>query len=225
MSTNYPVTPATLAYCSADDVAAEINKPTGYFTVSTVPTLAQVQNHILQAQEKIDNQTGRAWRLRKVTNEYLSAVSSQRYSWGTGMAFPLSKRFVAALASGSGDKVEVWDGSNWIDWMTAYQEGRNKDFWMDYEDGVLYIKRIVLPYEEKVVRITYRYGETTVPADIQECCAKLVAVKVMTNEDRTFLLNDGGDARQMSYDTRVSKYNSVINGILATYAELPVVSR
>jgi len=64
-----------------------------------------------------------------------------------------------------------------VDWIAEKTEARGSDFWLDYEAGILFLGE----YGSMVkgVRIKFRYGETVVPYDVEECATKLAAMNVM----------------------------------------------
>ena len=53
--------------------------------------------------------------------------------------------------------MEVWDGTQYEDWLTTKTEGRNEDYWLDYEKGVLYL-RTTRYTPISGVRISYRFN-------------------------------------------------------------------
>jgi hypothetical protein len=205
-------------YASADDVAAELMKSASYFTTTTKPTLVQVNKFIMQSEEFVDGMTYRAWRVRQRSNEYKDLRFNQRFMVRDGLKFKLDRGFIKELSSTDGDKLEVWNGSEWEDWLVTKTEGRNKDFWLDYESGELFLRNFFFRSYKKIVRITYRYGETTIPLSINNCVAKLVAIKLLTNEDTAFLLNDSGNEKNLLYDPRISVMKAETKLILQNYA-------
>ena len=210
----------TTTYAKPSDVAGELLKPDDYFTASTVPSQTRVSKMIQQAEEYIDNQLRRAWRNRKRTNEYINGRMNQIYHARSGFKFILDRGDIKQLDSEEGDVLEVFDGSNYVNYLTTKQEGRDKDFWLDYEAGILYIKNLRIRSFEKLIRITYRYGQTTkVPLDINDAVAKMVAIKILTNEDNSFVLSDGGDTKTMMYDPRIATMKQHVKQILMSYGK------
>src|SRR3990167_3958807 len=100
-------------YSSAAKVAAYLQVPT--FSTSTSPTLAQVNNMIRRAEEKIERITHGAWRVQRETEEFPASAPFKHYT--VGLPYYLKHRNVKTLATGSGDKIEVWNGSSWVDWI------------------------------------------------------------------------------------------------------------
>jgi hypothetical protein len=105
-------------------------------------------------EDAIDALTNHSWRTRSVYRE--SHTFTSYYRRGTGCATHLQHRQIKQFNSTLGDSLEIWDGSNWEDWISTKSEGRGQDYWMDYEQGVIYAYRLfTLPAD---VRVTYRFG-------------------------------------------------------------------
>ena len=199
-------TTTTPTYCAAADVARLLNKETNYFTANTVPSTDSVNAFIMEAEEVVDKDTQSAWRTRKVTNEYHTIERNQEYEYQTGYRIKLVQKYLKPLTTAQGDKLEVWNGSEYEDFLVTKTEGRGKDFWLDYERGVLFIRGFIFRTRESQFRITYRYGQTVVPKNIQQATALRVAIMLLVNEDNSFILNETGETRNMQYDQRVAKY-------------------
>lgn len=207
----------TTTYAKPADVAGELLKPDNYFTNDTVPSQTRVSKMIMQSEEFIDSQLRRAWRERKRSNEYVNGRMNQMRHSRAGYKFILDRGDIKELDSTKGDKFEVWNGSEYVDYLATKEEGRDKDYWLDYEAGVLYIRNFVLRSYEKIIKLTYRYGQSTVPLDINDAVAKMVAIKILTNEDNSFILNEGGDTKTMMYDPRIATMKKSVKDTLLNY--------
>lgn len=173
-----PVTDPDDGYCHPDDVAVYFDKYSeDGFTEDTNPTKDQVQGIIMAESDWIDQFTGHAWRARTVRNELISMPHT--FYWRAGTPIKLMHRDIRTpLDPDQGDKLEIWAGSRWRDWLTDgnYEEGREKDFWLDAEAGILYIwRRRVWWQRHRELRVTYRYGKEDVPPAIRDACARRVA--------------------------------------------------
>ena len=71
--------------------------------------------------------------------------------------------------------------------------------------------------------MSYRYGETTVPADIQRACAMMAAINLLRSEDRASNINETGDPTRLPYDPRIAGMQAEINRILRNRTEIPVI--
>lgn len=160
------------------------------FSASTDPTVAEVNNWILEAEDVIDRDTGHAWRASTITDEYHD-VNGNGFGFAQNeIPIRLRHRSIRSLVSGT-DKIEVWDGSSWLEYVATKTEGRGNDFWVDYTNGIIYFVGAIPYYSDKGVRVTYRYGETSVPKDIQEICTKMTALKLLENDDYIKILPEG----------------------------------
>lgn len=201
-------------YCTHPHVARVLNKPINYFESSSVPDIESVNQFIMEAEEQVDRDTQTAYRTRKVTNEYKTIDRNEPYHFQTGYRVKLNFKFIKQFDTAQGDKLEVWNGQEYVDYITTKTEGRGNDYWLDYESGILYIRGLFLGLREKNVRVTYRYGQDVVPKNIQLATALQVAIMLLVNEDNSFILNETGETRNMGYDQRISTYKNRYNRIV-----------
>lgn len=209
------ITPITdTVYCTASDVQ-RIIQPENAFDSDTNPSLTEVNAFIAAKSEFIDGETGHAWRSRTVTDEYYDIKSpSRRHGYGRGhfhhIGIPvrLRNRKIRTFDTSEGDKLEIWDGNSYVDWITDKTEGRNEDFWVDHTDGIIYLRHFYPYFREKGVRITYRFGEITIPTDIRDAAAFLVAADIISADDRSQVVPETGDPTRMTHDNRVSRWRN-----------------
>ena len=179
-------------YCEPKDVARYFRtlEDSDGFAFDTNPSEEEVKDFIVENSARIDKETGHAWRERKVEEEYHD-LEGLYYYWA-GTPIHLQKREVRTpMDSSKGDKVEVFDGNEWEEWVgsSTYTEGRgdNGDYWVQETEGTLHIYRRSLWFEKyRGLRISYRYGAEVVPKDVQMACAKLTAADLI----RTDLFGD-----------------------------------
>lgn len=202
-----------VTYCTPADVQLEIQRKTA-FTASTNPTLLQVTQMIMQAEDTIDRQTCHSWRELSVANEFYNIDIDTLVFSGAGIRIPLRNQNIYALDTSQGDKVEIWNGDGYTDYVTEKTEGRSNDFWIDYVQGVLWLKIYPIFFFKSPIRMSYRYGESSVPGDIEACAAKIVVKKILLNEDHSFVLDETGGGRNTTYDYRVSVLDREIKDIL-----------
>tara|TARA_R110002020_G_scaffold14091_2_gene50125 strand:+ start:21708 stop:23309 length:1602 start_codon:yes stop_codon:yes gene_type:complete len=70
-------------------------------------------------------------------------------------------------------------------------EGRLKDWWFDPEMGIIYFNNSYPFFEWNAVKVTYVYGERYVEKAIDDICTKLVAMDLLTADDRSVLIPEG----------------------------------
>ena len=218
---------ATPVYCDSDDVARILQKESPFFTTST-PSSTDVNEFIVESQDEIDQRTNNAWRPTFVTDEFYDipldySPEFYGYNSGTGIRIFLRKRNIKTANPNVGDKLEVWNGSDYDDWLSDKTEGRANDFWFDYNQGDLFMRYYWAYFRRKALRLSYRFGEETVPADIRKAAALMTAIKILQNDDRSMVLNETGDPTRLGYDVRISQWKKEIDRILTNRTEFIVI--
>ena len=219
---------ADVVYCTATDVARYLQLD---FTLGagTTPTETDVEQNIIDAQDEIDRQTHHAWRESQVLNEFYNFPTEgrtySRYGLGgdlytTGLKIDLRHRKIKDFDTNEGDKLEIWNGTEYVDWITTKTEGRADDFWIDQEQGMLYVRYFYPFFIERAIRLSYRFGDATVPNDIRKATAMLAAIDYISSDDRSSMLNETGDPTRMSYSDRIQRYERKIDKILHERTEL-----
>lgn len=207
--------PTTPTYCTAADVA-DVRRETRYSDHEDRgrPTLTRVNELILWAEDECDRTTRHAWRQRRVSNEYRDLDGSADV-YGFIMV-DMRHRAIRTLAAGDGAKVEVRAGSSWEDYLQTRTQGVGGDFWIQEELGLLYLKRRYFAITKDAVRLSYDYGETTVPRSIKRATALLVAAELEIPSVRPS--SDGGDV--LSIRDRADDWRREARTLLATFAEV-----
>ena len=214
----------TAIYCTAANVE-RVFQNTFSFTSGSTPNKTDVDNTIEEMQDEIDHTTQHAWRNIQVTDEYYDLPLypyGHGYNYDVGIAINMRHRKIKSLSSAAGDKIEVWNGSTYDDWLTDKTEGRADDFWLEPEQGILHLKYYYPYYRKKAVRLSYRYGETTVPLDIQRACSMMVAIVFLQNDDKTAMLNETGSTN-LEYINRINQMQKQIDRILNRRMEISVI--
>ncbi len=207
-------------YCSLAQVASFMGVPT--FSSSTEPSDAQVVEFIENNQDLIDIETQHAWRSVTVTSE-LHTIKYTSDNYRDGAQIFLGHRIIATLSSGSGDALTVWNGTIDEDYLTTRTEGRNNDWWIDLQTGILFIKTFPAPFysgRRYTVNVTYRYGDTTVATDIRKACTLLTAVDVLSSDDRSVLLPEG--TQNIGLNDKFEKWQDQANRIIEKRKEWPI---
>lgn len=163
------------------------------FTNSTDPSLVEVERAIIGAMDHIDKVTHHAWRARQVVNEHYDVPVPFSGMYRREIPLHLKHRKINALVSGT-DKIEIWDGDSWVDLILSangYTEGRGDDYWIDYDRGIIYFVGERPHYANHGVRVSYRYGDPSVPGDIEEAATKLAAVSLLETDDYVVTVPEG----------------------------------
>jgi hypothetical protein len=207
-------------YCTPQDVARLLghgSNPNDLFYADdpssgddTMPTDTDIEGVILDVEEEIDRLTHSAWRPRQVINEYHNLDDYWKYN--IGQPVTLNHQFILPLDQTKGDSIQVWlyAGSTYTEFLGVYNEARGSDFWIDYEQGILYFHSRRPIRRDKAVKVTYRYqysgdniynndgsaasgGVTYIPRDIKRAAVYLAASWFVTQNDTTMFIIDGTD--------------------------------
>ena len=74
---------------------------------------------------------------------------------------------------------------------TTGDEARLRDWWCDYDMGIIYFNNTYPYFSWNAVKVTYVYGERYVEKAIEDICTKLVAMDLILSDDRSVLLPEG----------------------------------
>jgi len=175
-------------YCTPREVASFMGRPA--FTDTTNPTRYEVEQIIKDVCDQVDEKTHNTWRKTRVTNETHDVRIQDRYQgygaypydYSTRIALYLKHRDIRPFVSGT-NKIEVWDGSTWVDFITTYTEGRAQDYWINYERGIIYFVNHYPLRQRSNVRVTYDYGKTSVEGDIRMATILLTAAYIIGGKE------------------------------------------
>lgn len=173
------------------------------------PTLTQVNSLILRMEDYLDRQTGHSWRQRRVTGERpeMDAIlPAHKVSWGRiYVPVQLQHRMVRSFVAGT-HEILVYDGSTYVDWVANKTEGRNADWFVNQERGVVYLNLPFLPpfRRGEIFEFKYDYGEANVPGWVADACTMLVAARL--EQASTRASGDIGD--KMSVRDRAEYWQS-----------------
>lgn len=152
-----------------------------------------------------------------MTSEFHDALYTFTDSYIYEVAVPLAHRSVTLLTTTS-DKIEVWDGSSWVDALATKTRGRDKDFWVDTTNGVIYFVSYRPLYADRGVCVTYHYGEATVPRDIKKAAILLTAIDLVENDIYKSILPSG--VSQDTFLAKTERWRQDLDRILAYRREV-----
>ena len=211
---------APTTYCTPQDVARILNLTNNegdrleFGFNATIPTAQEIELFILDAEGIIDEKTYSAFGSRFITktDEYRDLFGDYLETsvhLGNGNVMPLS--------NSDGDKLELWNGSDWIDWITTKTEGRGDDFYVDYKLGKIYFRRHYPRYGRNVIRATYRYQKiTTVPYSIKIATVLEVGM-LLVNSRFVGILFPEGESSELRADDLLSNYENKQRDLLKKY--------
>ena len=209
-----------VVYCTAANVASYCNITDSggdravFGTDPPIPTQAEVEDLINIAEEMIEDKIKTAFGTRNITitEEYHDVYTDWKET-----SIHLSKCDIVTLASGSGDKLEVWNGSSWVDWLTTKTEGRNDDYWVDYSLGKIIFMNSKPNYKHRGVRVTYRVNSnTTVPKPISLATALQVGI-LLANSEHASVIFPEGESENNPAESRIKRWKTQIQDILKKY--------
>lgn len=152
-----------ILYCTPRDIR-DFLLLRGFIDNNSAINSGQVENLIAEAMGEFERRTGEAHRPRFVANEILDMEAfKSRYpeifeTITVPRPFHLNHRPVVPFSASRGHKIEVYEGNEpWTDWLVKTQ-GRNADWWLNEEDGILYIRKAFVPRQHALVRVSYEYG-------------------------------------------------------------------
>lgn len=201
----------TTTYTDETRVAALLNLMQGgsrlVFSASTIPTQAEVQQLIVEIEDYIDSITGTTWKETQVTDEYHDFDGVYIDKSGNELGRLNLKNWpVKSFSAASGDKIEIWDGSEWVDLVSSKTVGTNpydEDYFVDTDKGVIYFITEIPMKGQKTVRLTYRWGFSTVPEDIKHAATLLAAARILERHDAAVIVAEGEEAPNVLDQVRV----------------------
>ena len=177
-----------VTYCTVEDVSDFMRVP---ISSTTTPTKAQVEKVINRKEEILDRRIGHTFgRNKTITNEIHDLPLLYTFGWGTPIY--LQHRNIRDLSNVAGDKIEVWKGES-----NEYDDILTDSQWYQFDPvyGRLYLRGFIFSIMRKNrIRVTYRFGDATVPEDVEDACIKLVAIDLLTTSLRMDRLPVGGSA-------------------------------
>ena len=177
-----------VTYCTVEDVSDFMRVP---ISSTTTPTKAQVEKLINRKEEVLDRRIGHTFgRNKTITNEIHDLPLLYTFGWGTPIY--LQHRNIRDLSNAAGDKIEVWKGES-----NEYDDILTDSQWYQFDPvyGRLYLRGFIFSIMRKNrIRVTYRFGDATVPEDVEDACIKLVAIDLLTTSLRMDRLPVGGSA-------------------------------
>lgn len=207
-------------YCTVEDVARFCNftnqegKRAVFGENPDTPSQDEVEEFITIAEEIIQDKTGAAW-----GSTFIQIIDEMYDFWCDHVECAVHLRHpnIASFDGVEGDKIEAWIGSTWKDWVADYTEGRNGDYWVDYQLGKIWFIRRRPPRGRQRLRITYRYNSgATVPGAIKLACALEVGVQ-LTNSEIVDILFPEGVGQDMGKNTMVRRWEDKIEKLLEKY--------
>lgn len=214
------------AYATATDVSDFMQRDA--FGASTVPTLTAVNTWIDEAERNIERITNRAYGTKTVRiTDFETSDFEYHDIWPHHYTYTFVNKprvylkhpnIITPLATASGDSMQVWDGSAYTEWVGVKTEGRNGDFWLNGNEGIVYFNRgyPLIRYPEGV-RLKYRYTGAAVAVEpwVRDITVKVVALKVMEFDTKTMTAAGGaGNPEVLGISDRARHLREEIDKVL-----------
>lgn len=208
--------PSTTYYCSVADVSDFLRVT---INATSIPNDEQVAKLINRKEDEIDRRTGHAWRTVSVTEIY-NLPLIYTYGWGTPIF--LQHRKIKDLDAGSGDSIAVWDGQTYG--AITLNGNFNGTYNLETVYGRLFLRGYLFTIlRDYRVKISYRFGETSVPGDIKDICIKMVAIDLLTTSWKMDKLGVGTEFG-LEYEKVVDLWRQDIERTIWDRTELQVVT-
>lgn len=211
-----------VTYCNVADVR-RILSLTFSPSAGTNPTDENIQFFIEEAEDEIDATTYNSWRENTATNELYNLPDNMAYRPGAGIPIKIRRSGVRTFDTNKGDKIEVWNGGEYEDFLTTRTQGRADDFWVDYDKGFIWFRFRQKGLRHQGVRLTYRYGATNVPKDLRQACACLTAMFIVAFDDRSGALMETGDPSNTNDDQRLNFLRQKVNRFYKNHTSFTVI--
>lgn len=207
-------------YCTPEDVATicGLTDHEGERAVFdeniSVPSREEVLSLINDAEELIEDRCGNAWGDRSIQIE---DELHDFFCDTKECSIHLNVPNVVAFDDQEGDKLEVWYGNDWIDWVLTKTEGRGDDFFVDYKLGKIWFLRNRPRIGSRVMKITYRYnGGTNVPRAIKISTAMQVGV-LLSNSEQVDIRFPEGASSDFTTSDMITRWEKYIDKSLKVY--------
>lgn len=214
------MTAPTCTYIQPADVADFLRIP---IDDTTLPNITQVAKIIVRKEDEIDRMTGMTFgRTKQVVNDQHSLPLLYSYGWGTPIY--LKHRKIKDLDPNQGDQIAIWTGSKYspLD-LSAGNFGAG--YRLDTVFGELYfLGYLFTVLRDKRIRVTFRYGEDTVPNDIADACLKMTCIDLLTTSFHMDNIPMGTDGA-LEWDKIINLWREDIDRILRNREEIFVVTR
>lgn len=182
-----------------------------------------VEEIIIDIEGVIDRFTGQAWRERRIVNDRPEVIRQRNIERYT--VFGLSKLGVKTpLDAAEGDELDVWNGSQFADYVATKSQGRQDTWYVNGERGRLHVRELFsaarwrgIRERDDLVRVTYRYGHTKVPRDIKRATYLLVAASVSTGEYQV-PQGFGGDVDRIRLESKEARWVHRASRLLQSHA-------
>lgn len=209
-------------YCQPSDLADWLRIP---INANSDPSTTMIKEMIMDNEDRIDRLTGHTWLGNKQCREVFHV--QKIYDWGRGMPLYLRHRNIKDMDTDAGDKVEIWDGANWVNQVIA--DGNQGIAYFETTKGITYLRGYLFSIlQSSRFRVTYRYGGSNeyhsaktpqVPRDIKKACKLMTAIDVLSTDFKYSKIGYGGDG-QIDKKDIIEKWQDQVDEAIQSHSEI-----
>ena len=166
---------------------------------TTTPNITQIEKIIVRKEEVFDRRTGHTFgRAKTVADEQHDVPLVYAYGWGSFITLKHREIRVNAcnvqlLCTCAGDKIELWNGTSY-----TCLGADNSQYNAIASRGEIYVRGLLFSIlRRNRFRITYRYGSTTVPGDVEDAIIKMTCIDVLKGSLKMDVVPFGGAIKPM----------------------------
>lgn len=199
-------------YCQPSDVADWLRID---INANTDPNTTMIKRWIIENEDEMDRVMGHTFLSERQVTEVLDV--NRLWDWGRGLPLLIRHRSIKTFDVSKGDKLEVWNGSGWVDQSS-------QRIYFEEIKGTVYVKGYLFTILTKSrFRITYRYGGTKemqkIPKDVKRCCVLMTSMNVLETDFQMSQIPYGGEGN-VDKDKIMDRWQKRIDRILRDRSEI-----
>ena len=197
-----------VVYCTAQDVQNILQRRKA-FTDTSSPSKDFVDDLIEQNEDNINSQTGHSWKEDQVVERYLRAYTTDVGGWM--LKYDFGNRKIKILDFAQGDKIEVYISDRWVNYLDPAEgklEGKRKDYDVNLDMGLLYVRKWTQFSDQ--VRVTFRYGESDVVGNIRKLCTMWTAADVLDMYEQALTTPEDGSVTRQGPQVKAENFRKMI---------------
>lgn len=197
-------------------------------SANTRPPLATVERWIIEAESYLDGRCRMSWKESVAKNIIIDRPEYWKTKRpggrnpymiggieggmaGKGHPFKLPHRNIREIDPDKGDKIEMRGiGQEFTD-ITDDTEA----YWLDYNEGRIYIRKWFVSSPKASLRLTYRYGHDDIPEDIQRATTLKAGLSYLQTDWFRGKVPEGPDFSPNKSET-IREWNEEIERIIAS---------
>jgi len=194
----------TTTYTNISKVQSFMGLASTTFTPTSIPTDSAIANMILGNEGEIDSFLMTSYKSNTVSNEFHDLIYKAADDEGFIPIFP---KYRPLRTKDSSWKIEVWDGSTYTDYITSKTESRANDYYIDYNKSIIYVKPIA--YDDHYLKLTYTWGHSSVPYEIEKLCTLKTALNLVDLDDFAAKLRVGDQQLSSKRDSYLQQIKAL----------------